>query len=130
MPLPTFTSEGELPAGLHAATMVEVIARFGCGTPQRQAVTARLLRISDLGNATGKLDRIVIFDSYLTTAPAPNDVDLLLILANDFRAHACSEETRGLFDHNRATTQFGASIFWLRPAMLLTDTLEEFIAHW
>jgi hypothetical protein len=54
----------------------------------------------------------------------------VLILTNDFRRQACPEETRGLFDHHRATAQFGASIFWLRPAMLLTDNLEDFIAHW
>jgi len=45
MPLPHFDSQGEYPAGVHQATTDEIIARFGSGTPQRQDVTTRLLRI-------------------------------------------------------------------------------------
>jgi len=26
--------------------------------------------------------------------------------------------------------KFGASIFWIRPSMLLLESLEEFIEHW
>jgi hypothetical protein len=48
MPPPNFDRLGELPAGVHQATMDEVITRFGSATPQRQAVTARLLRIYNL----------------------------------------------------------------------------------
>jgi hypothetical protein len=64
------------------------------------------------------------------TKPNPNDVDLVLVLADDFNLQTCDEETRLLFEHTRATEEFGASIFWIRPSMLLLETLEEFIAHW
>ena len=64
MPLPNFDRQGELPAGVHQATMDEILTRFGSGTPQRQAVTARLLRIYNLLKATGKLERLIIFGSY------------------------------------------------------------------
>ncbi len=130
MPLPNLNSEGELPEGVHQATIDEILARFGSGTPQRQAVTARLLRIYDLAKATGKLERLILFGSYITATPDPNDVDIVLVMRNDFEVQACNEETRGLFDHLRAAAVFGASIFWIRPAMLLLETLEEFIAHW
>jgi hypothetical protein len=130
MPLPNFDSQGELPAGVHQATMDEIIMRFGSGTPQRQAVTTRLLRIYNLLNATGKLERLIIFGSYVTTKPNPNDVDLVLVFADDFNLHACDEETRRLFEHTEAAEAFGASIFWIRPSMLLLEGLEEFIAHW
>jgi len=130
MPLPNFDSQGELPEGVHEATMDEIIMRFGSGTPQRQAVTTRLLRIYNLIKATGKLERLIIFGSYITTKPHPNDVDLVVVLADDFKLQACDEETRMLFEHTRATEEFGATIFWIRPAMLLLETLEEFIEHW
>ncbi|MDI6791731.1 MAG: hypothetical protein QME81_02525 [bacterium] len=55
MPLPTLDSTGELPEGVHQATIAEIIARFGSGTPQRQAITTRLLRIYHLAQATGEL---------------------------------------------------------------------------
>ena len=130
MPLPEFDSVGDLPEGVYQATMDEIRARFGYGTPQRQAVTARLLRIYHLAAATGKLDRVIIFGSYITTKPDPNDVDVILVMHDDFEVHACDAATRRLFDHTQATEAFGASIFWLRPSMLFLETLEEFIEHW
>lgn len=45
MPLPDFEDSGDLPAGVHRATMSEVLKRFGHGTPQRQLVTASLVRV-------------------------------------------------------------------------------------
>jgi hypothetical protein len=130
MPLPEFDSVGDLPEGVHQATMDEIRARFGHGTPQRQAVTARLLRIYHLAAATGELDRVIIFGSYITTKPDPNDVDVILVMSDDFEVHAYDEATRRLFDHTQAAEAFGASIFWLRPSMLFLETLEEFIEHW
>jgi hypothetical protein len=75
MPLPQFNRAGELPEGVHQATIDEVIAQFGSGTSQRQAVTARLQRIYHLAHATRQLERLILFGSYITTKPAPNDVD-------------------------------------------------------
>jgi len=130
MSLPPLNSEGELPEGVHHATMNEGLTQFGGSTPQRQAVTARLQRIYQLASATGKLTRLVIFGSYVTTKPHPNDVDVILVMADDFRLHAYDAETRRLFDHMGAEEEFGASIFWIRPSLLILETLETFIAHW
>jgi predicted nucleotidyltransferase len=130
MPLPDFDSVGDLPEGVYQATMDEIRARFGHGTSQRQAVTARLLRIYHLAAATGKLERVIIFGSYITTKPDPNDVDVVLVMSDDFEVQACDKATRRVFDHTQATEEFGASIFWLRPSMLFLETLEEFIEHW
>jgi predicted nucleotidyltransferase len=110
--------------------MDEVLTQFGGSTPQRQAVTARLRRIYQLASATGKLTRLVIFGSYVTTKPDPHDVDVIVVMADDFRLHAYDKETRRLFDHIEAGEEFGASIFWIRPSLLILETLETFIAHW
>jgi hypothetical protein len=79
MPLPQLNDAGELPAGVHQATMDEVLAQFGSGTVQRQAVTARLRHIYHLARATRKLERLILFGSYVTAKPDPNDVDIILI---------------------------------------------------
>ncbi len=63
MPLPQLNCAGELPEGVHQATIDEVIAQFGSGTSQRQAVTARLRRIYHLAHATSKLERLILFGS-------------------------------------------------------------------
>jgi hypothetical protein len=128
--LPGLNSAGELPEGVHHATMEEVLGQFGGGTVQRQAVTNRLRRIFQLAEATGRLERLVIFGSYVTDKPDPRDVDVVLVMADTFRPQACDLPARLLFDHSQATEEFGASVFWIRPSLLLFDTLEAFIAHW
>jgi hypothetical protein len=114
MPLPTFDNRGDLPVGVHPATLADVIARFGRGTPQRELVTARLVHIYELACATGKLVRFVIFGSYVTDKPAPNDVDIILVMTDNFQVAECDERTQSLFDHLRAQQIFGASVFSIR----------------
>jgi hypothetical protein len=130
MPLPDFDIKGDLPVGLHTATINQVMARFGVGTIQRQDVATRLGHIYILARATGKLQRFIIFGSFITDKPSPNDVDIMLVMHDDFASDACGEETGRLFDHTRAASEFGASIFWIRPSMLILESLSEFINHW
>lgn len=130
MPLPSFDHKGELPEGVHRAAMEEVVSRFGRGTPEREAVTARLLRIYGLAKATRELERLVIFGSYVTTKPDPKDVDIVLVMRDDFQVGTYGEPARGLFDHAQAAEVFGASVFWLRPSMLILEPLENFVAYW
>ena len=130
MPIPTFNAAGDLPAGIYQASLPEVIERFGTGSPKRGSVTASLIRIHSMARATKKLDRLVIFGSYVTKKLAPNDVDIVLVMHDDFDMQSCDEATKALFDHRQAARVFGASIFWIRPAMLMSESLKDFIAHW
>ena len=130
MPLPELDHYGDLPVGVHQASLDEVIARFGHGTPQRQLVTTRLLRIYDLARGTGKLERFVIFGSYVTAKPNPNDVDIILIMRDDFREPECDEETALVFHHLRSHVELGASVFWTAPCGVLLETVDRFIEHW
>jgi hypothetical protein len=130
VPLPLFNQHGDLPIGVHTTTLSEVVERFGAGNQQRQEVTNRLLRIYRLALATGKLQRFIVFGSYITDKAAPNDVDIILIMRDDFQIGDCDDETKILFDHQKADIEFGASIFYTRPALLILETLDEFIAYW
>ena len=49
-------------------------------------------------------------------------------MRNDFRSEECSAESSVLFDHARASDELGASIFWVRPDMLLGEPLEQFLS--
>ncbi len=52
MTLPNLNLAGELPEGIHTATIDEVIAQFGSGTPQRIIVIPFLIdRLSLTKNA-------------------------------------------------------------------------------
>lgn len=130
MPLPALNEHGELPVGVHQATLDEVLSRFGHGTPQRQLVTAQFIRIYELARATGKLLRFVIFGSYVTAKPVPNDVDILLVMRDDFEVAECDTQTQILFDHLSAQQTFGASVFSVRPSTVLLATVDEFVAYW
>ena len=130
MALPNLNHAGELPIGTHQATIDEVIARFGSGTLQREIVTARLQRIYQIVKGTGNLQQLIIFGSYITAKPEPNDVDVIIIFSDDFDLTVCSEEVKRLLNHQQAENEFGASIFWIRPSLLLFETLDEFIESW
>ena len=130
MPLPNLNDAGELPIEIHQATIDEVIAQFGSGTLQREIVTTRLQRIYQIAKDTGNLQQLIIFGSYITAKPEPNDVDVVIIFSDDFDLTVCSAEIKKLLDHQQAENEFGASIFWIRPSLLLFQTLEEFIESW
>src|SRR5262245_19731333 len=99
MPLPEFNPFGDLPEGRHAATLAEVVTHFGSGTPRRVALTDRLRRIYELAVATGHLDRLVVFGSYVSDVAAPNDIDVILVMQDDFRMESCPAASLVLFDH-------------------------------
>lgn len=114
MALPAFNKDGDLPAGLHIASLDEVLVRFGQSTARRIAVVDRLSRIHQLAVATGHVRRFVVFGSFVTAKPAPNDVDIFIVMDDDFDFSSTSGETRLLFEHGSAQSHFGASVFWLR----------------
>jgi hypothetical protein len=130
MPLPEFDEQGDLPVGVYQVTLAEVLTRVGHGTPQRQAVTAQFVRIYELARATGKLLRFVIFGSYVTAKPAPNDIDIVLVMRDDFEVAECDAQAQPLFDHLRAQQLFSASVFAVRPSTALLATVDEFISYW
>src|SRR5436190_7492394 len=70
MALAAFNSIGDLPPGIHRATLEEVIIRFGGGTSQRGDATATLVQVMRLAQTTGKLDRLIVFGSYVSNKPA------------------------------------------------------------
>jgi hypothetical protein len=65
-----------------------------------------------------------------TAKSAPNDVDVVLVMDDNFRLENCPVECRGIFDHATAQARYGASVFWIRPGMIFEETVEEFIGYW
>ena len=74
----------------------------------------RLDRIYQLARTTGHLARFVVFGSFVTDKPEPNDVDVFLLMEDAFEASQLTGDLQILFDHAAAQDHFGASIFWLR----------------
>ncbi|MDE3089234.1 MAG: hypothetical protein KGJ80_07600 [Chloroflexota bacterium] len=130
MALPEFNAAGDLPPGVYRATLPEIIERFGSDIGQRGLCAQRLLRVHGLAQRTGHLQSLILFGSYITSKPAPNDVDIVLVMDDSFRLEECPLEARGLFDHAVAQARYGASVFWMRPALLLGESLDDFVSYW
>jgi hypothetical protein len=65
-----------------------------------------------VAEATGHLGRFVVFGSFVTSKPEPQDVDVFLVMDDPFDASALTSDVRLLFDHGAAQAHFGASVFW------------------
>jgi len=119
MPLPPLTRSGELPLGVHQTSLQEALDRFGVGPPQRMSVADRLERVYGMARATGQLARFVVFGSFVTDKPEPNDVDVFLVMQDTFDVARLQGEMALLFDHAAADAHFGASVFWVRQLAAL-----------
>lgn len=111
---PKFNENGDLPVGIHRATLAEVLEHFGKGSSRREIVAQRLERIVTLARQTGKVARFIIFGSFVTTKMSPNDVDVFLIMDDSFDVQVVEGEAGIIFNHMPAQNYEGASIFWVR----------------
>jgi len=129
VPLPSIAKTGDLPLGVHHASLREVLNQFGQATRQRKLVGMRLERVYELVAATGHMKRFIVFGSFVTAKPEPNDVDVFLVMHDTFDLNQSTGEARLLFDHPAAQAHFGASIFWLRQLAALPNE-EEAVLGW
>src|SRR3990172_11117052 len=118
MMLPALNNAGDLPVGIHPADWNEIEQRFGRNSARRVQAYAKLRHLHELAHRTGALVRFLVFGSFVSAAVEPRDVDVVLVMAADFRLEDAPRESRTLFSHSEADARFGASVFWLRDGML------------
>ena len=114
MTFPEFDENGDLPVDIYKATLQEVVEHFGTQNLQRRRIAQRFIRIYDLAKRTKHLKRFVIFGSFITEKPYPNDVDIFLLMDDDFDPNEVSGESAIIFSNLAAQEYEGASVFWLR----------------
>jgi len=112
--LPPLTDAGELPLGVHRASLREILDQFGVGSAQRRVLALRLDRVYRLAEATNHLARFVVFGSFVTSTLEPQDVDVFLVMEDTFDASQLAGDASPLFDHAAAQAHFGTSVFWVR----------------
>jgi hypothetical protein len=76
------------------------------------------------------MTRFLVFGSFVSDKAEPRDVDVVLLMAADFKIEECPRESKTLFNHADADAKFGASIFWLREGMLSHELLTDFFDVW
>lgn len=85
MPIPDLSTDGFLPDGLHECTLDEVMQRFARfqDSDRRPSLGRELQQyVAEVQSAeVGKY--LVVDGSFVTSKPAPSDIDLLLVLRDD-----------------------------------------------
>lgn len=84
----------------------------------------------ELAIRTGCLARFLVFGSFVSDVREPRDVDVVLVMTEDFRLEDAGRESRTLFSHPDAGARFGATVFWVRQGMLPEDGMREFLETW
>jgi hypothetical protein len=92
--LPEFNVEGDLPGGVHLADWRELQLRFGLASPRRVWLFDRLRTLVELAARTGKLRRVFIWGSFVTSKLALRNIDLLLIMNENFEVDQLDEPAR------------------------------------
>lgn len=73
---------------------------------------------------------MLVFGSFVSAGTDPRDVDIVLVMAEDFRLEEVPRESLTLFSHPDAEARFGASVFWIRQGMLPEADMQEFLETW
>lgn len=115
--LPELTSYGELPPGVHIAEWPEIESRFGGSSPRRRWLSGRLRSVLELANTGGRLRRVFVWGSFVTAKPAPRDLDILLIMSEDFEVDRMPAPAQAVFDTTRAKLLFESDVFWARASI-------------
>ena len=76
--IPPFDDFGNLPPGIHRATIEEVRDRFGDGSPEREAEMDELAAFANWAKAFGII-RIIVNGSFVTGRLSPGDVDVIIL---------------------------------------------------
>lgn len=126
---PEFNHNGDLPVGIHEATLDEVIQHFGTGTVQRRLIGQRLERIYRLVSNTGQVARFVVFGSFVTAKSDPGDVDIFMLMEDSFDSNQVGGKAAIIFDHLAVQNLEGASVFWIRRLAAI-DGDQEALEHW
>ena len=115
--LPDFTGDGELPPGVHVANLCDFESRFGGSSPRRLWLSRRLRSLVELAATTGKLRRVFVWGSFVTAKPAPRDLDILLIMDENFEVDGITGSAQDIFDSTRAKLLFESDVFWARASI-------------
>ena len=119
MTIPSLNENGVLPEGIHTCTVEEIRARFGSfqSSEQRPRLMRRLEAFLAEVRASNIVRAVIVNGSFVTGKPAPNDIDLLLVLAagHDFHVDLSPTQYR-VVDSRRVRRTYGLDIVVVEDA--------------
>jgi hypothetical protein len=91
--------------------------RFTTISPRRKWLGQRFKELLNAAQATGHLRRIFIWGSFVTNKESPNDLDILLVMSENFQLDQIPEDCKAPFDHTKAKLRFNADVFWAKESI-------------
>lgn len=115
MSLPQFNENGLMPPGIHDASLDDLSERFGQSPRRRQLLENFRLYFVELQK--WPLAKAVLVDgSFVTDIAEPNDIDLVLVLRDDYDlSRSVSPFEYNLWSRRRVQRVFGFDLFAVRP---------------
>lgn len=80
MSIPTFTSYGLLPPGIHDATLAEINTAFGASNPRREDLFGKLDQFVHTSKRFALFTALYVDGSFVTDKALPGDIDAVLEL--------------------------------------------------
>jgi len=117
MPIPQLDAHGLLPVGVHDCTLEELRARFGSfrSTDRRPRLFASFEDFLVEVRASNIVKSLVVDGSFVTGKEAPNDIDLIIVVAaeHDFLADL-SPAAYNVLSKQRIRRRFGFDLLVAR----------------
>ena len=70
--IPEFNPDGNLPEGIYVANQEEFLGRFATSSARRQWLGQKMRELLAFAKATGKLERVFFWGSFVTAKESPN----------------------------------------------------------
>lgn len=132
MPIPALNAEGLLPAGVHPAELTELLRQFGrfSRTEARPRLASRLTDLVGELRRTGLVRALVVDGSFVTSKEAPEDVDLILVLAagHDWEAELGPDAYR-LLSRRQNRRRFGFDVLVAEDGSVAYEEYVQFFSR-
>jgi hypothetical protein len=123
--LPELCPNGLLPPGIHAASLAEVVERFGSGSAARVRSAELLKAVVRAAIQYETIKRILIWGSFVTAKPEPNDLDYTAIVGIDFRTTILAREHLRFLSPRDARAYYGVD----RSYVVISDYPIDFFVE-
>jgi hypothetical protein len=107
MSLPDFDKNGYLPPGIHAASLAEVVKRFGTGFQTRSKQAELLRQVVEAAKAYTTIKRVLVWGSFVTTKLEPADLDYSIVVSITHRQTKIKDEHHRFFVPHEARLRYG-----------------------
>lgn len=127
MSLPDLDKDGYLPPGIHLASLVEVVGRFGPASKARNSQAELLRQVVEAAKDYATIKRVLVWGSFITTKLEPADLDFSVVVSITHWRTKIDDEHRRFFVPYEAHLRYGVDRGYLVIPDYPLDIYIEFL---